>query len=128
VDLRPLKATNTCIGASTIYSVADIFTKRGNKMMSEPEYAHLVFEHKRDPIHGHEIFVSEWSDDTWTVTASIAWDEPYSDRRGVNYVIDNDDSSYDHFPTDEEIQLHLEEVMEAAFENPGSISHVMLQP
>ena len=94
-----------------------------NSMWDEPKFVKLEVEHKRDDILGHEIIVCEWSDDSYTITASIPWDGPYEDRPGLNYVIDNDDWGYDNFPSDEEIKERLEEVLEGQFENPGSISN-----
>ena len=80
-------------------------------MWDEPKFVKLEVEHKRDDILGHEIIVCEWSDDSYTITASIPWDGPYEDW------------GYDNFPSDEEIKERLEEVLEGQFENPGSISN-----
>ena len=96
-----------------------------NNMRDEPKFVRLEAEHERDDILGHAITVCEWSDDSYTVTASIPYDEPWALRQGsgLNYVIDNEDWGYDTFPSDEEIKVRLEEILEGQFENPGSISN-----
>ncbi len=94
-----------------------------NNMWDEPKFVRLEAEHERDDILGHKIIVCEWSDDSYTVTASIPFDDLYLAQKGLNYVIDNDDWGYDTFPSDEEIQSRLEDILEQQYENPGSISN-----
>jgi hypothetical protein len=83
-------------------------------MLSEPKHVWLIQKQKRDKIEGYDICVHEWTDDTYTVHA----------YNSEETIIDHE-FTYDEYPTDYEIRLHVEEILEEKFENPGSMTHVM---
>jgi len=83
-------------------------------MMTEPKPVWLIQKQKRDKIEGYDICVHEWTDDTYTVHA----------YNSEETIIDHE-FTYDEYPTDYEIRLHVEEILEEKFENPGSMTHVM---
>lgn len=75
-----------------------------------PPQIELEAEHKRDPIMGFNVTVYEWSDGMYTVDVSDKGDNPLG---FVDTIIDGyEDSPEDQFPTDEEIQLRIEETLD----------------
>jgi len=93
-------------------------------MRTEPKNVEVEYTHDRDTIHGYTITVNEWSDDTFTVIAEKPETEGFA--VGWDRIID-EPWSYDTFPTEEDIQTHIEELLEERFENPGSITNMIIK-
>jgi len=76
-------------------------------MRTEPKNVEVEYTHERDTIHGYTITVNEWSDGEFTVIA----EKPGTEGLECDLIID-EPWSYDTFPTEEEIQTHIEELLQ----------------